>query len=245
MELKTVYVADEKKRRHQKEAQVGQIMADLVPEPAPATAGMEQQEDSSGLLASLGQALLRAAGEKGEQAKALETLKEILPKLSVKEFPKLADEPVIQEFVERLAREKAASSDDPPGTIYNRGTLAEFKKDWTIKDLEKSGMPLITFTPAETILVTWNELRCQLIADQEITCYKCFYDVYQEHRRAMGFAREHAAFLFRKGPATHPDMALPDAARARATGDDGWYVPGGGSVAGGVILEGAEGASAE
>lgn len=221
-------------------------LADDYPEQTQAAEVVGQGQDSQA-LAALGQALMNAASEGAtaeEQAKALATLREVLPKLDFKKFPALRDDPTIEAFLEQLSEERANAADVPPGTVIDRGKPTERIKDWTEQDLKKSGMPIVTFTPMETIPIIWNGLRCQLIAGEEITTFKCFKDVYDEHVFETRFADAHKAWLFQqRANLPHPDMANPDAIRARATGSGGTMAIGAGlfEPGAGEAEEGKEG----
>lgn len=195
-------------------------------------------EGADEMLASIGKALMELAGEKGQQEKAITQLADMLGKLSPKDYPALAANESIQAFIEKMAEQKASASDDPPGTIYNRGTLAEHKKPWSWRDLKDA--ETVTFTPNETRLLVWNGLALTVVAEQENTVPAIFYGVYLESVRATKFGREHMEWLMRKrdGP-THPDMVSPDGVRARSTADQGWYQPGAGSIAGAAPPEAA------
>lgn len=206
------------------------VLEDDYPEQAQASATMPGSEAAS--LAALGQALMNAASEGAtaeDQVAAMATLREVLPRLNFKKFPQLRDDPVIEAFLDQLSEERANSADVPPGTVIDRGKPTERIKDWTERDLIQSGQQLVTFTPNETMPIIWNGLRCQLIADQEITTYKCFYDVYMEHKFETRFAEAHKSWLFgQRDDLPHPDMANPDGVRARASATGGTLINGGG-----------------
>ena len=217
---------------------------------ASAYAGAAGLADPTG-LAALGQALLSAASStatKADQEAALAALAEALPKLDFKRFPELRDNPVIEAFLEQLSEQRAEATDVPPGTIIDKGKPTERIKDWTERDLAKSGMQIVSFTPMETIPVVWNGLRCQLIAGEEITTYKCFKDVYDEHIFETRFADAHKRWLFQQQQGLpHPDMANPDGIRARATGSGGTLAIGAGlfEPGAGEAAEGKEAAGGE
>mgnify|MGYP001562722324 CR=1 FL=1 len=211
-----------------------------VPEPTP-EAG---QGDTAATLISLGQAFLAMAQEKTDKAKAMVGIADMLGKLSAADYPALLDHPEVQRFVDGLIKQKAESTDDPPGTIYNKGTLAEHKKPWQWRDLDNAER--ITFTPNETRLIVFNGLPLTIIADVENTVPAPFYGLYVESKRNTRFAQEHAEWLMRKRDnPTHPDMATPDSVRARAIGGVGWYEPGSGPHAGAAPISDEEGKGGE
>lgn len=198
-----------------------------------------ERDSTSTMLADLGRAFLEMAGDKAGQEKTVARVVEVLSKLSAKDYPALADNADVQRFVEMLALRKAETSDDPPGTVYNRGSLAAHKKPWAWRDLANEKP--ITFTPSESCMLVWNGLVLSIVAEQETTIPACFYGLYMESRKNTRFAREHAEWLLRKRDLpTHPDMVTPDAVRARATGGIGWYEPGAGPHAGAAPMTAEE-----
>ncbi len=220
-----------------------ETVGDVVSEQAPP---IEAPDDSSALLASLGQAFLAMSQDKAGQQQAIVRVTEVLSKLSAKDYPALMDNPEVQRFIDGMVKQKAESSEDPPGTVYNRGTLAEHKKPWTWRDIKNEKM--ITFTPNRSMLLVWNGLVANIFADQENTIPACFYGIYVESQRGTKFATEHAEWLFRHRDApTHPDMVTAEGVVARATGDTGSYLPGAGphSGAAAVAEEGEGGESGE
>jgi len=196
------------------------------------------------LIAQLGQALLQSGKSRAERNRQLSEVERVLSKLSPRDFPDLADNPVVLRFLDAMAERQAElHPQDPPGTIYNKGTLAANKKRWQWSDLRPvydsdgkliRGMPEITFTPIETIPVTYNGLTLMLIAEQEMTIPKCFYDIFMERRRGLETAREHAAVLFRQRGGIDPTRADPSVmgeatarVRGHGMGSEG-YRPGAG-----------------
>lgn len=217
----------EEARQKAQERFAGKGSATAVAEPE------EQGTDMSALLASLGQALSSAGTKKADQQRALSDLEAVLARLNPKEYPDLVDHPAIQQFVELLGQAKARSSGDPPGTIYNKGTLGAYKKPWTWSDMKD--FPTVTFVPMENAFLQWNGLICTVVADMEQTIYKPFHDLYMESRRNTRYAKHMAEWLFRqREDPPPPDFISPEAVRARAYGDGGWYQPGAGSIAGAV-----------
>lgn len=192
----------------------------------------EDEEAMAETLSQLGQALQEAATKKRGGAKVIGQLTDLLSRLSVKDYPELADHPVVAQFLETVATSKARNSDDPPGTVYNKGTLAEHKKPWQWRDLKD--FPTITFTPLENAELYYNGLGpVYLTADVECTVHEVFYGIYMESRRQQRFGREHMAWLMRRRDApSHPDMITVEAIKARASGDGAHYLPGGGVIMG-------------
>jgi hypothetical protein len=171
------------------------------------------EDDATSELARLGQALIATAGDKRKQQQVAQDLESLLAKLTPKDFPQLADNPAVLQFLESMAHAKAEGSDDPPGTIYNRGSVAVHSKPWTWNDLKSPppgwvpGTPLprgsvewvYNYRPQRTTPVTWNGLTVQFFARQPWTGPKVFVDVLDEGDRLEQVAHEHAAFMFKNG----------------------------------------------
>lgn len=167
--------------------------------------------DDDDVLGQLAATILKARDKKANQRKILLDLAEILDKIDPKEHPELAEDPTIEAFVERISDmrvKKAQEEGLPPGTVIgNPNSLSATIVPWTEADLthpkwgclKEDGTPnYVTFTPNETIPVWYNGIRCQFIADEEITVLKCFYDVYQEHKRQSREGDQRKAYMFGK-----------------------------------------------
>ena len=195
----------------------------------------EETQTSDDILARLGAAILDAAKGKSQRSKVLVQVEELLGKLSPRDYPELAANPVVQEFLDQIEETHIdRHPDDPPGTIYNAGALGATKKRWQWRDLQD--FPLATFTPTETIPITWNGLELILVADLEMTVPKCFKDVYDERRRGLETARQHAAVMMRQRDAitgaADPSVLGPGTARVRSSGmGSTGYRPGAGMFA--------------
>ena len=213
---------DEQRKAASERAKARWAGSAAVAEPeAPAEA------DDDDVLRTLAATLLKAADKKANQRKTLEELGAVLDRIDPKDHPELADDPTIQAFVEKITGirvEKAREEGKPPGTVIGSGLNAEVVP-WTEADLtnkkwgclNEQGEPwYVTFTPNETIPVFYNGIRCQLIADQEITCLKCFKDVYDEHKRLMRVADQHRQYMFARSDSLPPELATTDAAISTA-----------------------------
>jgi hypothetical protein len=145
-------------------------------------------DEMTALLQQAAAQLARAADDRENRSVALKTVEATLSKISIKDFPGLAESPIVQAFL------KAVGADDlAPGEVRNRGTLAERVRDWSPQDMRQ--FPTKTFTPRETIPVTFNGLTYQLVDDQEVTVPEPIYTIYQEHRRALAQAKIHEDYL--------------------------------------------------
>lgn len=161
-------------------------------------------------LKRLGAELMAAAEDVDTREAKLHEVEAFLGKLTVKDFPDLAESPVVQSFVQMLG-----GGDLQPGQTARRGTLAERTRDWTWRDLDQ--FPKVMFTPRETIPLTWNGLSVQLVDDVEVTLPKPFHDIYQEHRRAIQQAARHEAYLMGKSDQPpDPNWLTDESARVRA-----------------------------
>lgn len=186
---------------------------------AEAATAVVEDEDEDDVLSQLAQTILKARDKKANQRKVLEDLGKILDQIDPKEHPEIAEDPVIEQFLEKIGeqREKRARSQGlPPGSVIgNPNSLGAQIVSWTYGDLDKyvtkcgceggpcgispcpNGIPdLRTWTPNETIPVFWNGLRCQLIADQEVTAHSCFYNVYMDHKALTRDGDARKAFMF-------------------------------------------------
>lgn len=193
------------------------------------TGAEEMPDDIAGELARLGAALAAVGGKKQAQGKVLRELETLLTKLSPKDYPDLADNPAIQRFLDLIGQQRAVGTKDPPGTLYNQGSLAQMKKPWTWADLSSDKVPWVRFVPTETIAVTYQGLKVQLIADVEFYGPDIFHKIYLEHRQSLRTAHQHAGFLFHQGPAPNDLTVLNDGSRhVRAMATAGRFLPGAG-----------------
>ncbi len=185
-------------------------------------------------LAELGASLAEVAED---EAKKQETLKGILGSidgLDKDTAKELFKNEKVQRLIELASSELAEASDGGPGTIAP-GPFGP-KRPWTEADLarliERGEMKLVhDFEPVETIPIFWNGLRRNFQANEPITCAACFVDVYRQHREALRLGEEHAAWLFRKRNNLRDGSMLSEGGmRARGSGDQGHYVPGGGAI---------------
>lgn len=200
-------------------------------------------------LALLGQALAKTANKTKEQEKVKDAILDTIATLDKDVAKAIFKDERIQQLVEMISDEKAQNSTDPPGTIKpgwigNTQVNGFTKKEWTEADLAKcrdGAGKFVTFTPVETVPVFWNGIMRQLIADEEITVEKCFKDIYDEHRRQLRRAGEHAAYLFKqRDTLSDPSMVTAEGARVRGLAEQGWFKPGGGSIITRAVESGGE-----
>lgn len=220
-----------------------------VAQAAAAIAEPEPEPDAEGdVLADLMASISKLRDKKTGQKKALEDLGKILDRLDPTEHPELADDPTIQAFVERIGStriQQAKAQGLPPGTVVGEG-IAQQSIPWTEKDVidlvkDADGNPIwVTLVPSETIPLFFNGVRCQLIADQEVTIPKAFYDLYMESRRARRLAEQHKAYMFGKSESLPAELAAEGEA-AVATARVRAYMHLGPEKGGGSILIGTGG----
>ena len=183
-------------------------MAKSVPEPQP-----EETDESTALLEQAAQLLGKAASDRKNRDQALKEVEGVLSKLKMVDFPELAESPIVAAFVKAMGM-----GDLKPGEVKNKGTLAEREREWNYKDLQDPGQfKQVTFTPAETVPITWNGLSFQLVADEEITVPEPIWNVYREHREALKQAGINERYLMGQSDiAPHPNWQTAEAALVRA-----------------------------
>ncbi len=168
--------------------------------------GDSAEEDKASLLARLGAELAAVASDDAKATAKLNEIERVLKGLKVEDFPKLAESEIVQTFARLIGGNLA------PGETKNKGTLAETSREWTMRDLAQ--FPTKTFTPNETLPLTWNGLTCYVFADQECTVPEPFYSVYMEHRKWQREGERHKRYMFDKN-APPPDPSLIDDGSAR------------------------------
>lgn len=203
-------------------ARRGSVETEVIAE----AATLPTRDEVNDELRSLAATLFKVADDKAERNRVLDQLEVFLGRLSAKDYPDLADSEIVQTFVERLAQRRAETSSDPPGTIYNRGSLNQYKKSWTEHDLAKSGMGLVEFEVAEPEVVVWNGMRRDYEPGVTYRDYKCFVDTMRERTRNIRLAHEHAEYMFRmRQGLSDSSIASIGTARVRGTADRGSYRP--------------------
>ena len=213
-----------------------------------AAATVEPEPVGDDPIADLMASLQKMQAKKAGGTKALEELAGILDRIDPLDHPEIADNPVIEAFLEKIGevRSKKDKRQLPPGAIRGDGnpnSLTAQDVQWKLADvnLKPDGTKeLVTWTPAETIPIFYNGVMCQAIADVEMTTEKAFYDVYSEHRRLTREAEMRKAYMFGRSNTPPPNEGTDGggsiaAARVRA------FVGMGGEGGGGRILVGYPG----
>ena len=93
---------------------------------------------------------------------------------------------VAQDILEELADTAEDSLIDEEGALVRMPgkVVGGTKTTWTYQDLVKM-FPIVTFLPDETILLTFNGVSVQAIANLEMHVPKCFLDIFQRHKREL------------------------------------------------------------
>ena len=173
------------------------------------TAEVPDKDAVAEQLKALAGELAAVADNPEVRGTTLSKLEGFLSNLRIADFPELADSPVVQSFLSMMGGEMQ------PGETKHRGTLAERTRDWTWRDLGE--MEQMTFTPRETIAITWNGLTVQLGDDVECRIPRPFYDIYMEHRKAMKQADIHSDYMQGfSSQLPHPNWFTDDTAHVRA-----------------------------
>ena len=186
-------------------------------------------------LKALGAELISVADDQIARKSKLLDLERFLGRLTVKDFPDLAESPIIQSFVRLFANTDGLK----PGQVRNRGTLAEFGREWTWDDACRE-FPLKTFIPIVSVPITWNGVGpVYLQQEMEITVPQPFWNIYREQLFARKQADLHINYIMGKSNvAPHPNWLTDNSAKLRAqatfrgpTGQPGaFYIPGGGLI---------------
>lgn len=202
-------------------------------------------------IADLAKGLADAAEDQTKRNKLVDGILDEIGSLDKDDAKALFRDERVQALIEAVTEERAESSDDRPGTIY-AGMIGSTpvkgftKKAWTESDLrkevEKGHATIVRYTPRSTQPVIWNGLVRQFVEDEPMWVEDTFIGIYEESLFATKAAADHAQWLMRKRDTLRdPSMVTPNGAKARATGSSGWYVPGGGMIAG----RGEEGGTGE
>lgn len=92
-----------------------------------------------------------------------------------------AVEEAIAEVTEEVMRD---TSDLPPGTVIGKGTQRARKVPWTMATIREV-YPDITFTPEQTLPVTFNGVSMHLVSGVEVTCPSVFKGLYDDYRASV------------------------------------------------------------
>jgi hypothetical protein len=197
----------------------------------------EPESDGDDAISQLMATLAAVQSKKLKQTDALKQLGGILDQLDPAKNADLLDDPTIAAFVERVTTQRVAQAEKlglPPGTQVGTG-LGQDGVPWHYTDLpkycrrrlagheqdavtteENSELDLVTFIPNQTTSVTWNGLTCHFHADEPLTTYKPFYDVWMESKRLGRIGDQHKAYMFGSSDQIPAELAQGDQAVATA-----------------------------
>lgn len=204
-------------------------------------------------IADLAKGLADAADDRAKTSAILKDILDQIGGLDKEDAKALFKDERVQGLIEAASAELAESSTDRPGTIYpgmigNVQVKGFTKKPWTESDLRKcvdrGEVEIVRYVPRTTQPVIWNGLVRHFVEDEPMWVETTFIGIYEDSLFQTKAAADHAAWLMKKTDRLRdPSMVTPNGAKARATGSSGWYVPGGGMIAG-RGEEGGEGGAA-
>jgi len=197
-------------------------------------------DDVAEQMRRLGAELAAAADDVGARDAKLREVEEFLGSLRVKDFPELAESPVVQQFVSLFTIPGA------PGQVRRPGTLAQVEREWTWRDVGQ--FETMEVIPFENIPIIWNGLRLDLRARQRRRIPRPFYDIYMEHLKAVDQAAIHEAYLLGQSDAPPDPNWQTDAtalARAYSTLGLAFGVRGGTLASGPIRMEPEEASGAQ
>jgi hypothetical protein len=209
--------------------------------PEPVVAEDESGDNILGQLAGLFQ---QASSKKSGRDKAVNDALEILGRLDPREYPEIADNEMVQDFVTKVQNARAKAADLPPGTIVGSG-ISVHKVPWEWHHLRRSQhltpeearaqglMEWVEYTPLRDQYVGWNGLFWYFRRRRRERVPKCFVDVFEEGLNQEEFAEQHAAWLMnRPGVRAHRDFFTTNAPRLKAMDESRgeYYQPGAGLI---------------
>lgn len=231
------------------------IQHDASPVGPVAQADPEDNAGAGALLAEIARIATEASGRGAAARQSVTKIEDLLGKIDPRspEALALAESPVIQAFLDQMAERMSRDPNLAPGSLVGVG-MAQQKKHWQFKDVHDRMMEWyatgkgnpdfkpVEFLPNETMPLTWNGIGITVEADREAIVPKCYHDIYQERRRALRSAEQHAAHLFkaRDGVAFNDPLVDPSiidndgtrrvrgSGRGPIPGMPGLYQPGGG-----------------
>lgn len=163
-----------------------------VGEPEAPHAGADEVAEQ---LKRLGAELQAVADDQVARAEKLREVESVLGRLRVRDFPELAESPVIQRFVSLFAETEGMR----PGEVRNRGTLAQVEREWSMgniqAEVQAGRMALKRFVPNESLPLTFNGVTLFVSAGEECEVPECFYDIYRNRQHALRQARVNEAYL--------------------------------------------------
>lgn len=242
--------AAEVRARNREARKQAASVAEAEPEGAlPEPESTADAPESEGILSDLAVLFTKASSQKAGRDKAIDDALTLLGSLDPMKYPDLAENPTVQQFVDKVQAKRAESPEVRPGTLMGTG-IAAFIKPWSWSDLKKSidmdieevtrrdkageiCFPWVVYMPIKTTYVGWNGLHVYFRARQRVKVCKVFVDVFEESLNNEEFAEQHAAWMFNApGVQTNRDFFTTNAPRMKAMdmGKGEYYQPGGGMI---------------
>jgi len=205
----------------------------------------EDEPSSDDVLGQLSTLFQKARSQRAGRDRAISEALDIIGRLDPTKYPEIADNEVVQQFVDRVQEQRLKTMDVPPGTILGTG-LAARKKPWTKGELLKGKhMPpeearargfieWVEYRPMKNFDVTWNGIRITWPARRLGYFPKSHVDLFEQSIDADAWNERHAAWLFNDPSVPfEPDFNNINASRLRALDESHgeYYVPGGGVIA--------------
>jgi len=105
-------------------------------------------------------------------------------KRSVKRSLKLVPKEELEKVVEEVVSETDEALEVIPEGAKPGDVVNGFKVAWTYDQMLKN-FPIVTFTPEETVPLTWNGVKVQALAMVEMHVPEPFKEIYDRHRREI------------------------------------------------------------
>jgi len=169
------------------------------------------QDDIGETLKQAAELFAKAATDVENRDKVLKEVEKTLSKIKLTDAPTLAESPIVQAFVKAMGL-----GDLAPGQTRAPGTLAERSREWTMADV--ATMPRKTFTPMESLPLTWNGLTVYVLAGEEYSLPEPFYNVWREHVYATRQAQLNEHYMLgQSNRPPDPNWLTDEVALVRAT----------------------------
>jgi hypothetical protein len=161
------------KRQKEKEEQDETALAGAVK-----TGDIELSGDLAVLFTTLKQ-----AQEATDTSKALESIQEAFGHLDSAALSKIVNTPIVQDIIGKLAI--AGGGQNKPGSyVFDKEGRPIAKIPWTAQDILDQ-FEMVTFTPSETLPLTYNGHTINVVANEEVTAPSCFLMVWRHHLAAV------------------------------------------------------------
>lgn len=106
-------------------------------------------------------------------------------KRSIRRSLKLVPREELEQAVNEIVAEVDEVVESIPKEVKPGDVINGYKVAWTWGEMLKR-FPIVTFTPEETIPLTWNGVRVQALSQIEMHVPQPFKAIYDQHRREMG-----------------------------------------------------------